>query len=70
MSTLTPTHYTIVEGGYWLQWRFGEVDMDILNKYYNYLYKTINGQPVHSLRFTLGTDSYAMRWDSINGWTK
>ena len=70
MDKTSPTHYTEMEGGYWLEWKFGAIDVDSLVPYLNCRRICINEQSVHSLSWCVQYGDEIARWDCINGWTK
>ena len=69
MGTRTPTHYTSSEGGSWIPWRAGEIDMGYLNTIQPQLnLVNCNGIRFHSLAFGNPTADRSTwdRWDCIN----
>jgi hypothetical protein len=74
--TVTPTAYTVMEGGMWHPWEVRGVDMDMLNQPIPALESDsicvayINHQLVHSLLFTRELSEFEGRWDCIHGWTR
>jgi len=67
--TMTPTWYSIHEGGSLFEWIFGEVDPKDLDQRDGQLV-AVNSKPVHSLFFGDITKDNCQRWDCVNGWTK
>ena len=74
----TPTHFTPLEGGLWLEWDGGEVSKSDFNKFYppeDYKhappYVIINGREVHAFAFDFNHHGDPLsRWDCVSGWTR